>query len=660
MAEGDSANPVRSLEVSISFGRFENDLLSWEKWSSFSQNKYLEEVEKCATPGSVKEKKAYFEARNKLIAVRKAELLNKQMEACRELSEENEIQDSCGSEVNQYDEEVIEENLFGSDASSPDMGEHPELETNTVVGKEQGEIDIIKDISAKQFTTDEVEGIFPMSEASFPLVIENQNTDTMTLELETEMLNKDNPDENTHERNSDLNEYNGQMVTGTVQEEPILKSELSGCGTDQPFGVQTFVLGSAQTNGENQVEHHSEMGSKVDVNIDTPEEVKDEAILKSELRPNMLDQLKVDDACPDKSSSPTQGENVKSKNAEEIPALETEKIAVEAECDQQLSNTSASKSAPTQKIKPNPQKSTKKTFPANKQNGRESAKKTPVSSVPRSPQTPIISKPSTPTVKSALQPLPMSRVKKAAASAVPKSPQVPATSRSTTPSLKPSLSSPSKKIADSLTSRKKSISAGVSRKPTTTSLHMSLNFGSKFSDSISGSTSVTEPRKSLFMEKMGDKDIVKRAFRAFRYMSIPLNSLSLDTNVTPKQVRDKTDAKPSTPILQKEKDRLIIKGVDERTKKPSSMSKAYNPALHSKDDKRKEAKKVTQKTEVTEHREAPKIRIQSKYKDGKESQSGDGRQSITYKATTQPGLYRGQRLSKSFQDKDASKIGIRQ
>ncbi|KAK8627346.1 hypothetical protein V6N13_134959 [Hibiscus sabdariffa] len=68
-----SSNPA--LEVSVSFGRFENDSLSWEKWSTFSPNKYLEEVEKCATPGSVAQKKAYFEEHYKKIAARKAELL---------------------------------------------------------------------------------------------------------------------------------------------------------------------------------------------------------------------------------------------------------------------------------------------------------------------------------------------------------------------------------------------------------------------------------------------------------------------------------------------------------------------------------------------------------------------------------------------------------
>lgn len=47
---------------SVSFGRFESEPLSWERRSSFSHNRYLEEVEKCSKPGSVIEKKAYFEA----------------------------------------------------------------------------------------------------------------------------------------------------------------------------------------------------------------------------------------------------------------------------------------------------------------------------------------------------------------------------------------------------------------------------------------------------------------------------------------------------------------------------------------------------------------------------------------------------------------------
>ncbi|KAG6650922.1 hypothetical protein I3843_06G071600 [Carya illinoinensis] len=79
---GETAASKPGLEASISFGRFENDSLSWEKWSTFAPNKYLEEVEKCATPGSVAKKAAYFEAHYKKIAARKAEIMDqeKQME----------------------------------------------------------------------------------------------------------------------------------------------------------------------------------------------------------------------------------------------------------------------------------------------------------------------------------------------------------------------------------------------------------------------------------------------------------------------------------------------------------------------------------------------------------------------------------------------------
>ncbi|KAF8040077.1 hypothetical protein BT93_B2335 [Corymbia citriodora subsp. variegata] len=67
-----------ALEVSVSFGRFEGDSLSWERWSSFSPNRYMEEVEKCAMPGSVAMKRAYFEAHYKKIAAQKAELLEEE------------------------------------------------------------------------------------------------------------------------------------------------------------------------------------------------------------------------------------------------------------------------------------------------------------------------------------------------------------------------------------------------------------------------------------------------------------------------------------------------------------------------------------------------------------------------------------------------------
>lgn len=74
----ESVKSSAGMEVSVSFGRFENDVLSWEKWSSFSPNKYLEEVGNLSTPGSVAQKKAYFEAHYKKIAARKAEELEQE------------------------------------------------------------------------------------------------------------------------------------------------------------------------------------------------------------------------------------------------------------------------------------------------------------------------------------------------------------------------------------------------------------------------------------------------------------------------------------------------------------------------------------------------------------------------------------------------------
>ncbi|CAM8876720.1 unnamed protein product [Rhodiola kirilowii] len=118
-------------------------------------------------------------------------------------------------------------------------------------------------------------------------------------------------------------------------------------------------------------------------------------------------------------------------------------------------------------------------------------------------------------------------------------------------------------------------------------------------------------------------------------------------------VRNKTDGRQSTPPLQKEKDRLIKKGeVDMNSKKPASIIKIDNPARHCKEDRRNEVKKGT---ENAEHKEAANSHYLSNNKERRETRTGDGRQSLTYKAASQPGLYKRQSLSKSFQDKDAYK-----
>ncbi|KAJ6689020.1 hypothetical protein OIU85_005435 [Salix viminalis] len=102
-----------ALQVSVSFGRFESDSLSWEKWSSFSQNKYLEEVEKCAAPGSVAEKRAYFEAHYKKIAARKAELFDqeKQLEhesSMERIRHESELDNEWDGVDEPYEDDAID------------------------------------------------------------------------------------------------------------------------------------------------------------------------------------------------------------------------------------------------------------------------------------------------------------------------------------------------------------------------------------------------------------------------------------------------------------------------------------------------------------------------------------------------------------------------
>ncbi|KAI3696536.1 hypothetical protein L1987_79554 [Smallanthus sonchifolius] len=94
---GDS---VGSLGVSVSFGKYDTDALSWEKWSTFSPNKYLEEVGKCSTPGSVAQKKAFFEAHYKKIAAMKAaeaELLLDQEKGTHSTSDDHTISAIHGS-----------------------------------------------------------------------------------------------------------------------------------------------------------------------------------------------------------------------------------------------------------------------------------------------------------------------------------------------------------------------------------------------------------------------------------------------------------------------------------------------------------------------------------------------------------------------------------
>ncbi|KAL0377353.1 UNVERIFIED_CONTAM: protein WVD2-like 7 [Sesamum radiatum] len=99
--ESKLGNPMHALGDSISFGRFMTESLSWEKWSTFSHKKYVEEAERYAQPGSVAQKKAFFEAHYKRIAARKAAALLEQENAAK-ITEAEGVGDN-----NAYDEKGV-------------------------------------------------------------------------------------------------------------------------------------------------------------------------------------------------------------------------------------------------------------------------------------------------------------------------------------------------------------------------------------------------------------------------------------------------------------------------------------------------------------------------------------------------------------------------
>lgn len=86
--------------------------------------------------------------------------------------------------------------------------------------------------------------------------------------------------------------------------------------------------------------------------------------------------------------------------------------------------------------------------------------------------------------------------------------------------------------------RNKNPSSGKTKKVVSKSLHMSLSLGPRNLNSPANSDlpALITPRKSLIMEKMGDKDIVKRAFKAFQNNFNQARSYGDDRSSLQKQV----------------------------------------------------------------------------------------------------------------------------
>lgn len=105
-------NPIHVLGQSVSLGRFASESLSWEKWSTFSHKRYVEEAERYSRPGSVAEKKAFFEAHYKKMAEKKkaeAALLEQANAISVDAPGTNDVTDNCNSTSNPNLEKVVEQ-----------------------------------------------------------------------------------------------------------------------------------------------------------------------------------------------------------------------------------------------------------------------------------------------------------------------------------------------------------------------------------------------------------------------------------------------------------------------------------------------------------------------------------------------------------------------
>ncbi|XP_028068350.1 muscle M-line assembly protein unc-89-like isoform X1 [Camellia sinensis] len=590
----ESLDSGASLEVSVSFGRFENDLLSWDKWSSFSQNKYLEEVEKCSTPGSVAQKKAYFEAHYKKIAARKAEQLDQEKQM----------------ETNHF----TEDDQNGKDHVGQSYVEGVEQVTNSIGVMSVSHSDESNDNEAiTEFQSSPVDGA----------------KEEMNGILDSPKLNRSEEAVVVRE-DIHLNGFEEKVEVPpfSVQEDAHLN------GFEDKVGVPSF---SVQEDA-----HLNEFEDKVEV---TPFSVQEDAHLnefedKVEVPPFSVQEDTHRNGSQDKVESPM--------NLEETGnTLENRK-----------ENAKLDASNKFRKVKVTPSK---------KDKSLTGTKKKPASS-PLPKKSPEIStpKPSKPTSTST-----WSSTKKTNGSSLPRS---------------------------------KNLSSGESKKVSPSSLHMSLSLGPSNSDS----NSLTTTRKSLFMEKMGDKDIVKRAFKTFQNNFNQVRASDDGRSFGQKEMSTtRPEQKLFTSLTARKENRGIRKaaekmdaqraqlgrswnatsigslkgsGMDQRSAKPAPSTfglrsdernenrkgpgmdrKSAKPApssIGSRSDERAEKRKEFFKKlqEKSYAKEAEKTDLCSKSKEEKEvADIKKLRQRLNFRATPMPGFYRGHATSKSPLDKEGAK-----
>ncbi|RDX68566.1 Protein WVD2-like 7, partial [Mucuna pruriens] len=131
--EANKSNPNHGVGQSISFRRFMSESLAWEKWSTFSHNRYVEEAERFTRPGSVAQKKAFFEAHYKKLAAQKAAALLEQAKSASQTQQQHEavVDNTHNSHMTSPKSKLVLQNsqVFNSESDATTYNSNSNIET---------------------------------------------------------------------------------------------------------------------------------------------------------------------------------------------------------------------------------------------------------------------------------------------------------------------------------------------------------------------------------------------------------------------------------------------------------------------------------------------------------------------------------------------------